>query len=166
MSINNTFSLRKTRGQMVIVDSVSSQEHVDFCEACGSTKPEKLFPVSGGGWSGMVGSTCAGILTSNKNPHVDSVLLDSGETYQDGDKSYIYPTLEWKKSLGDYLYQEGEHKGKFGGIVVSNYETNYNGAYRTINHNSFLDSVYQQARKNGKISIKQFDAVNKSIKSN
>lgn len=152
---------------MVIVDpsTVASYEHVSSCQACGSSKPEKLFAVSGSGWAGMVGSTCLGILTSNKNPQVDTVLLDSGETYQDGDKVYIYPTLEWKQALGNTLYQVGEHNGKFGGVVVSNYETNYNGAYRTSNFNPFLDSIYQQVRKNGKISVKQYDAVNKSLNS-
>lgn len=111
----------------------------------------------------MVGSTCLGILTSAKNPSVDSSLVDTGETYQDGDKTYVYPTLEWKKSLGDSLYQVGEHNGKFGGVYVSNYETDYNGAYRTSQYNEFLASVYHQARKNGKIGVKQFDAVNKSF---
>lgn len=165
--IKDTFELRKAHGKFESVenDTVDSmRNHVANCQACGSDKPEKLHGVkSQDGLILLVGVTCAGILTSGKNPGVDSSLVGTGEIYKDGDKEVIYITQEWLKNLGDYLFQVGEHTNKFGDIVKSNFETNYNGAYHTVNFNPFLDSVYQQARKNNKISVKQYEAVNKAI---
>ena len=77
--INDTYELRKKYGKFHQVDepeNVRSFHHACSCEACGSSKPERLIAVSSenGQWAGMVGSTCAGILCSSKIP--------SGECYR------------------------------------------------------------------------------------
>jgi hypothetical protein len=166
--INNTFELRKTHGKFETLESEytdNKRNHVSNCEACGSSKPERLYGVKSndGKVILLVGSKCASILTSAKNVKVDSTLANSGEVYNDGSKEVVYITVEWMKTLGDYLFSSGKRINRFGDTIISSYETNYNGAYHTANYNPFLDSVYQQARKNNKISLKQYEAVNKVL---
>lgn len=163
--IKMTFDLRKEHGKFTaietplhMIDSSSGN-----CESCGSDKPESLICVkSSDGLTLLVGSTCASILTSGKNPKVDSLLIGTGETYQDAEKTYIYITQAWLKNLGDYLFIVKEsHINKYGHNVPVTFETDYNGGYHSGNWSDFLYSVYLQARKNNKISDKQYNAVNK-----
>jgi len=166
--INDTFTLRKVHGQFksIVSDNLVSLDHVSSCQACGSNKPERLIAVqSTNGMVLLVGSTCASILTSGKNPSVDTQLVGTGEQYTDGIKEVVYITEEWLKNLGDYIYKVDDNKkDRYGSSNPSNFETDYNGAYYTVNHNWFLDGIYHTARQNHKISIKQFEAVNRQVK--
>jgi hypothetical protein len=146
--IKNTFDLRAQYGkfeQMPVPENCPSFDHAQNCEACGSNKPEKLIAVQSGTFSLMVGSTCAKILCSSKNPKIDESLIGTGETYQDGMKEIVYITLEWITT------QENKN-------TISFYPESHQPKYTK---NDMTYSIIKQARDNKKISKKQYDAVNK-----
>lgn len=162
--INDTFELRKKHGKFTQIDSsnLEASHHVANCQACGSNKPELLIAVTANGMTLLVGSTCAGILTSGKNPKVDDNLKGTGEIYKDGDKEYIYITTEWHKNLGDFIYKSGINTNRHGDKIEARYP-DYNGAWHTVNHNVFLSNIYEYAKRYGKITVKQYTAVNNSM---
>ena len=164
--ISRTYELREQYGKFQQIDAEQCPgfHHVSCCQACGSERPNVLIGVTATGCTLLVGSTCAGILTSVKLPKVDDTLRGSGETYQDGNKTVVYITEEWMRRLGEYVYLASgrtSYSRFTGETTVGTFENGYAGAaYR----NEFLHSIFQQARQNWKLSEKQFNSADKAIR--
>lgn len=144
--ISQTYELRKQHGKFTPIasDNLEAVHHVNTCQACGSSRPEHLEAVQAGSLVLLVGSTCAGILTSAKLPAIDAALKGSGETYQDGERTFIYPTAEW---LAAARQKNERHSGAATFIFV----------------NRFVLDMCDLAAKTGKLSIKQFEAASKVL---
>jgi hypothetical protein len=155
---SNTLELRKNHGKFTPIeaDLLPQFAHVSCCQACGSDKPEHLYGVkSTNGMNLLVGSKCAAVLTSGKNPKVDDLLKGTGESYTDGSKTVIYVTHDWIEQAVNACFRGGY---TFTGGLKSYYA-------RLYVNDRFLAGMIEIAEKTGKLSDKQFAIANKIVAS-
>jgi hypothetical protein len=115
-----------------------------------------------------VGICCKRILCA---PDAKQINPDTGTKLTDKfNREIIIISREQLEKLGNYIYHTDKINRNLG--IYPNFENNYNGAWYTVNHNDFLQSIYNQGRQSEKfngngmytLTVKQFNAIEKIIK--
>ncbi len=165
-----TQELRDAIGQCQIVSDATMQnlgiDRMGFCQACNHEIKNHLgiyHPTIGYLY---VGACCKQILC---NPDLPVIIPNSGTNFTDakGNNRVVLSFDDYKK-LGDYIFVVGEVRGSFGDKWISSVENNWNGAWYTAKHNTFLANMLyamQESKKyNGfySLSEKQYNCI-KSI---